>query len=129
MNPTPRRSCTVQVVGLMGTEPLRTNGLPFISHSSLCHHFRREKNTEETKPETLENEFDEEHLFSPQRCAEITELRASTMAGDQGEGSVRKPRTGVGVPAEEDAVERDRTDDKARADSPHQEFGEARLGP
>lgn len=106
----------------MGTE----NKRPAFRLSLSAPSFRK---TEETKPETLENEFDEEYLLSPQRCAEITELRASTMAGDQGEGSVRKPRTGVGVHAEEDAVERDRTDDKARADSPHQEFGEARLGP
>lgn len=47
------------------------------------------------------------------------------MAGYSGEGSEQQFGSGLGYNAEEDAVERDRTDDKERTNLPHQEFREA----
>ncbi|GMN41507.1 hypothetical protein TIFTF001_010734 [Ficus carica] len=51
------------------------------------------------------------------------------MERDTGEGDERKPGTGAEVYGAKDAGERDRADDKKRADPPPQELGEARLGP
>lgn len=44
------------------------------------------------------------------------------MEGDSGEGLQREPGIGADVFAEEDAVQWDRTDDKARANPPYQEL-------
>lgn len=60
-------------------------------HYVTCHcgTKRKKKKHEETKPETLENEFDcKDHLLATWDYAEIAKLRASTMEGDQGQDSI-----------------------------------------
>lgn len=61
----------------------------------------------------------------------VSESASSTGASerDPGEGFERELGVGIDVYAEEDAVEWDRENDKARADPPHQELREASFGP
>lgn len=85
----------------------------------------------------LRNEPDSQvcvfHLQAPESERQLTEsgpscLSDSTIAGDSGEGTEWELGAGFRIDAEEDAIKRDRTVDKARAASSHQEFGEARFG-
>jgi len=64
---------------------------------------------------------------SPGEFTEAAELRLATMAGDTSEGNEREPGTSSDIHAEEDAIERHRTPDQYRANSPHQELRETHL--